>query len=31
MRQLLSCVRENGGAPLNQPVKAGCAKQAVIV
>ena len=31
MRKLLSCVRENEEALLNQPVKAVCAKQAVIV
>jgi hypothetical protein len=31
MWQLLSCVCENGGAPLNQPVASVCVKQAVIL
>jgi len=31
MRQLLSCVRENEGAPVKQPVVAVCARQAVFL
>jgi hypothetical protein len=31
MQQLLSCVRENEGAPVKQPVVAVCDKQAVIL
>jgi hypothetical protein len=31
MRKLLTCVRKNEEALLNQPVKAVCAKRAVIV